>query len=642
MITRHKGATSLNECIEVCHAGEHSTKYDGHEPCELCPDGSWQNETRKSFCYNCTNSTYTGRRGATDSYECGLCQVGQYSIGKNMGHEPCEPCPDGSWQNAIGASFCYPCGSGYHTGKEGAINGSECMQCNLGSFYDSTKMKCELCPLSQYQDKRGQRSCKPCPKGYFTTSQGTTTKAECVGCEVFCHMGVECQLNETGGVLCGNCPKGLTGNGENCYPVCNDVYITSYLLNYKSLGKRSIILVSTDDTTVVDVTVVGSYTLYNLTSGSPLRLEYPTSAKTVAICTDTDADMTVVGINSESGSTDAFWIPRLPNTYQRETYMIMTPKVSSALESRATSTISAFYDNTEVEIIVGPGADYTISGTVHASSSQSHFTLNNMEYISIAGNNDLTGAEIQSNKPISVVSGHECARIPQKVPACDHVVEQVPPVSKYGRFFILSAFKRDAPEYIIKILASANNTKLVVICWTKNTSEILLQAELNSTKHLSFNLSSSETCFLNSSSPILVMQFSAAGTFSRTEKGDPSMTIVPHLGQYFMTGHTRFISPEIRRDREDYQHFANIYIYYPNGSSFNSPLFDKLDIHSDGIFEEIILAQHLLPTLLQGSIYIYKGSVGQGTHTIKTDGYVSAIVYGYTHWEMYSYTAADI
>ena len=45
-----------------------------------------------------------------------------------MGHEPCEPCPDGNWQNKTGASFCYPCGSGYHTGKEGAINGRECSE----------------------------------------------------------------------------------------------------------------------------------------------------------------------------------------------------------------------------------------------------------------------------------------------------------------------------------------------------------------------------------------------------------------------------------------------------------------------------------------------------------------------------------
>jgi hypothetical protein len=518
------------------------------------------------------------------------------------------------------------------------------MQCNLGSFYDSTKMKCELCPLSQYQDTRGHKSCKPCPKGHFTTSQGTTTKDECVGCQTFCHRGVECQLNETGGVLCGNCPKGLTGNGENCYPVCNDVYITSYLQNFRAIGKRSIILISTDDTTVVDVTAVGSYTLYNLTSGSSLRLEYSTSAKTVAICTDTGADITAVGINSESKSIDAFGISKLPSTRQVETYMLMTPKVSSPSEARATSTISAFYDNTEVEINVRPGTNYIISRNGHVSSPQSHFTLNSMEYIIITGSNDLTGAEVQSNKPISVVSGHECATIPQKVPACDHVVEQVPPVSKYGRFFILSSFKRDAAGDIIKILASVNNTELVMICWTKNTSKIHLQKvlELNSTKYLSFDLSPSNTCFLNSSSPILVMQLSIGGSLSSTKKGDPSMAIVPHLGQFFMTGHTRFISPEIRRDREDYQHFANIYIYYPNGSSFNSPLFDKLDIHSDGIFEEIILAQHLLPTLLQGSIYIYKGSVGQGTHTIKTDGYVSAIVYGYTHWEMYSYTAADI
>ena len=55
----------------ACDPGEYSTEGDGYEPCNLCPDGSWQNETGESFCYKCDYGKPTGREGATSSSECG-------------------------------------------------------------------------------------------------------------------------------------------------------------------------------------------------------------------------------------------------------------------------------------------------------------------------------------------------------------------------------------------------------------------------------------------------------------------------------------------------------------------------------------------------------------------------------------------
>ena len=63
---------SMNKnSIDLCPVGEYSIEGDGYGPCDFCPDGSWQNETGMSFCYNCTNSTHTGGKGATSSNECG-------------------------------------------------------------------------------------------------------------------------------------------------------------------------------------------------------------------------------------------------------------------------------------------------------------------------------------------------------------------------------------------------------------------------------------------------------------------------------------------------------------------------------------------------------------------------------------------
>ena len=55
----------------TCKPGQFSTEGDGYELCLPCPDGSWQNETGASFCYACDYYQQTGREGATNSSECG-------------------------------------------------------------------------------------------------------------------------------------------------------------------------------------------------------------------------------------------------------------------------------------------------------------------------------------------------------------------------------------------------------------------------------------------------------------------------------------------------------------------------------------------------------------------------------------------
>ena len=59
--------------IEKCLLGQYSIEGHGYEPCNLCPDGSWQNETGESFCYSCELGYTTGREGATSTNDCGEC-----------------------------------------------------------------------------------------------------------------------------------------------------------------------------------------------------------------------------------------------------------------------------------------------------------------------------------------------------------------------------------------------------------------------------------------------------------------------------------------------------------------------------------------------------------------------------------------
>jgi len=52
-------------------------------------------------------------------------------------------------------------------------------------------------------------------------------------------------------------------------------------------------------------------------------------------------------------------------------------------------------------------------------------------------NEDITGYFVNSSKPIGVYAGHSCAFVPEKIYYCDHMIEQIPPVSELGRVHIV-------------------------------------------------------------------------------------------------------------------------------------------------------------------------------------------------------------
>ena len=63
-------------------------------------------------------------------------------------------------------------------------------------------------------------------------------------------------------------------------------------------------------------------------------------------------------------------------------------------------------------------------------------SLNEMETYLVHNQGDLTGTRVISNKPISFISGHECAIVPDGVLYCDHLLEQLPNTKLWGKHFL--------------------------------------------------------------------------------------------------------------------------------------------------------------------------------------------------------------
>ena len=141
---------------------------------------------------------------------------------------------------------------------------------------------------------------------------------------------------------------------------------------------------------------------------------------------------------------------------------------------------------------------------------------------------DSTGMRISSSRPISFFSNHECTNIPSDVLACDHLSEQIPPTSTWGRsFFVASLLGRSSGE-IFRIMAAKNLTTVTVNCTTFRQVEVYNLPEAGDWQE--FEIRPSSFCIIESSSPILVNQFARGNGFDSI--GDPFMMMIPPIEQY--------------------------------------------------------------------------------------------------------------
>ena len=148
------------------------------------------------------------------------------------------------------------------------------------------------------------------------------------------------------------------------------------------------------------------------------------------------------------------------------------------------------------------------------------FTLNQMQTLFVSSANDLTGKKIVSNKPLTVISGHECANVPFSESGCEPLAVHVPPSTTWGTRFLLAPFAGRTGAQSFKII-SAETTTIIITCGSTS------RAVINVTSLL---INADEYCYLESLKPLLVIQLSTGGSIDRL--GDPAITMISPIDQY--------------------------------------------------------------------------------------------------------------
>lgn len=252
-------------------------------------------------------------------------------------------------------------------------------------------------------------------------------------------------------------------------------------------------------------------------------LAYSDSIQTNAIHITTAGEVTVYGLNYLDFTTDGYLA--LPTSLLGTEYIVLGYKNSPAVESPdepvggTQFAVVATEDETFVTITPTLTTDSRVAGVPYQIRLQRGQTYRLMNVDSLTG--DLSGTIVSADKPVAVFGGHQCANVPAGIFACDHLVEQLPPVNLWGRQFVTIPLATRSGGDTFRILAMADNTLVAV------NGEVV--ARLNRGQF--HERTNNGAVQISSSQPVLVAQYANGSAFDGST-GDPFMMLVPPAEQF--------------------------------------------------------------------------------------------------------------
>ena len=177
----------------------------GATVCKKCNENFKSETPGSTECVACG----TGKRSSKGSAVCQDCQPGEAGT-------PCLKCHPGRYRGENDASsICLDCLLGEFSEKGSA----SCSKCDLGT-YGSSPGNCRSCIPGQYQDDKGESSCKSCQGGKIANDKMTACESPLHKVSADCHPINE-YLNDSSknnmDHLCLSCPLGADCEGDTAW-----------------------------------------------------------------------------------------------------------------------------------------------------------------------------------------------------------------------------------------------------------------------------------------------------------------------------------------------------------------------------------------------------------------------------------------
>ena len=351
----------------------------------------------------------------------------------------------------------------------------------------------------------------------------------------------------------------------------------------------------------------GAVTMVNLPPGSEIRSSDVVETQ-AAVRVTTDKQITVYGLNRLLRTTDAF--AALPTESLGQRYRVMAWHGGFNGPSQLAIGAIPAYEGDEATgtyVTITPAAE--ASG--HPAGVPYTVVLRPFDAYQLQSDGDLTGSLIESDRPVAVFGGNRCANVPNPGTAwCDHLVEQIPPVSTWGAEALTVPLATRTMGDTFRVLADRDGTTVQLDGASPDS------VTLNAGEFAQWNLLGSYR--ITADGPILVSQYSN-GTDWDGVTSDPFMMLIPSATQFipaytFATPGTGF--PD---------NYANIVALTTDASAGNVEL-DGAPVPAENF------------TALTGTNYsAAQLPISVGSHTLEAPNPLGLYVYGFAVQDSYGY-----
>ncbi|KAF5909185.1 IgGFc-binding protein, partial [Clarias magur] len=215
--------------------------------------------------------------------------------------------------------------------------------------------------------------------------------------------------------------------------------------------------------TKVKVTALGKVSETTIQPGGGKSLGLPVEVEMVGstrnkqtVLVEADQDILVLSLNSKPYTADTSVI--YPVQDWGTEYYIYTPQMGPPDQYKEFSIVNQGTLNT-VEIQLS--GMVTFEGQQYQKGSTLVVNLEPFESMLIQSKEDLTGSKVSAKQPVAVFTGHSCTWY---FTDCNHVYEQLLPVSSWGKEFLIATLAYTKPSYRFDsvIIQASENTEIKI------------------------------------------------------------------------------------------------------------------------------------------------------------------------------------
>ncbi|XP_072045115.1 uncharacterized protein [Amphiura filiformis] len=301
--------------------------------------------------------------------------------------------------------------------------------------------------------------------------------------------------------------------------ICGRNFIFTYPTSHPSVSHIAYVMITTYSSSPVTVTVsvpgleftntstISQTNYANITFPSDVMIDRQEEVVNKSILITANEAVCVYGICTSGSTADGFNV--LPKRSLGQRYVIASYEPLINYQHPSEFVVTALEETTVVDITFNHDGHRTLQKTLYPYES---FQYRDFTH-------DLTGTLITSNKPISVMSGNECANVPNTIGKCEFLITHLPGTNGFGRYFVLSPFLGRISGYVFRVLAISNNTNVTV---SDGTMVQLSEFDFYEGDALTAEIVTT----ISTTKDVIVTQY-AKGLYSDYKPGDPFMLLIP-------------------------------------------------------------------------------------------------------------------